>query len=84
MKSIEELEKEIKKQRKKLMRLDVDEISRLNDKMVTLDILKKILGLIDKDIKFQRTKLTNDFEKDKPIKWRIVGMEELKLRIRGK
>ncbi len=39
---------------------------------------ENILRLIDKDIEYQKSKLTGDFEKDKPTKWRITGMEYLK------
>ncbi len=42
---------------------------------------KEILKLIDKDIEYQKTKLVGDFEKDKPIKWRIVGFKNLRSRI---
>ena len=39
---------------------------------------ENILKLIDKDIKYQKTKLIRNFEKDKPINWRITGFEYLK------
>ncbi len=39
---------------------------------------ENILKLIDEDIKYQKSKLTGDFEKDKPTQWRITGMEYLK------
>ena len=43
------------------------------------DFLKEdILKLINKDIEYQKTKLTGDFEKDKLTNWRITGMEYLK------
>jgi len=35
---------------------------------------------INKDIEYQKSLLTGDYEKDKPIKWRITGMEALKRR----
>ena len=39
---------------------------------------ENILKLIDGDIEYQKSKLTGNFEKDKPLKWRITGMEYLK------
>lgn len=38
----------------------------------------KIIKWIDDDIHFQSKRLVNDFEKDKSIHWRIVGMKHLK------
>jgi len=37
----------------------------------------KIIDFIKQDIKYQETHLCFDFEKDKPIKWRIEGMNNL-------
>ena len=37
----------------------------------------KIIGLIKQDIAYQETKLKYDFDKDKPIRWRIEGMNSL-------
>jgi len=39
---------------------------------------EEIKKAIDRDIEIQEGQLTGDFEKDKPIKWRITGMEALK------
>jgi hypothetical protein len=42
-------------------------------------VKKKVVErLINNDIEYQRTKLVGNFEKDKPIYWRIFGMEKLK------
>jgi len=81
METIKQLKKETKK-------LNIDENRRAGKTTRSyfefkIQTLKEVSNLIDEDIKFQRSKLTNDFEKDKSIKWRIVGMEELKLRIEG-
>ena len=40
-----------------------------------------LIKLINTDIEYQKTKLTGDFEKDKPIKWRIVGFKDLKKKL---
>jgi|SRR6056297_4249019 len=45
------------------------------------DERERIKKEINKDIEYQKSLLTGDFEKDKPIKWRITGMEALKKRI---
>jgi len=43
------------------------------------EVLKEdILKLIDEDIKYQKKKLTGNFERDKQINWRITGFEYLK------
>ncbi len=46
---------------------------------------ENILELIDEDMAYQRSKLTGNFETDKPIdkpiKWRIVGFEDLKKKL---
>ena len=41
-------------------------------------MLKKVYKEINKDIEYQKSLLTGDYEKDRPIKWRITGMEALK------
>ncbi len=46
-----------------------------------LHSLKEVLVLISKDIEYQKTKLTGNFKKDKSIKWRIIGFEDLKKKI---
>ncbi len=43
--------------------------------------IKEILGFIEEDIKHQESKLTGDFEHDKPIQWRIVGMKNVRDKI---
>lgn len=43
--------------------------------------IKDVLKLIEEDIKYQEEKLQGDFELDKPIRWRIIGMKALKERI---
>jgi len=40
--------------------------------------VKEILDEIEKDISYQKTHLTGDFEKDKPINWRIEGLKRKK------
>lgn len=40
--------------------------------------IKDIIKLIDEDIKYQNKLLVGNFEKDKPIHWRIIGMKRLK------
>ena len=42
------------------------------------DMLSDVFELIEQDINFQKTRLENDFEKDKAINWRIQGLEWLK------
>lgn len=53
-----------------------------------MKIKEKILGLIDKDIEFQKTFIVKEekessvtYEKNKPFRWRIEGMEALKKKI---
>ncbi len=53
----------------------------LLDSSSTLCESDKIITWINEDIKYQKSKLVNDFEKDKPLKWRITGMEFLKNKI---
>jgi len=49
------------------------------------EILKEnILKLIDEDIKYQKKKLTGNFERDKQINWRITGFEYLKKELNSK
>ena len=50
-------------------------------KYIKIQTLKHIVKLINEDIEYQKTKLTGEF--DKPIKWRIIGMELLKSQIEG-
>ncbi len=42
---------------------------------------KKIILMIREDIKFQESRLKDDFEGDKPTRWRIVGMKSLMERL---
>lgn len=43
--------------------------------------IREILELIDDEIEYQEKSLRGNFELDKPIKWRITGMKELKDKI---
>lgn len=43
--------------------------------------IKEILKLIEEDIQLQEELLQGDFELDRPIRWRIIGMKALKDRI---
>ncbi len=45
---------------------------------------KEIIELIDNDVEYQKKRLTGNFKTDKPIKWRIIGFEDLKKRIQQK
>ncbi len=38
----------------------------------------EINSIIEKDIKYQKSKLTGDFEKDKAINWRLAGWDYFK------
>lgn len=42
-----------------------------------------IIRIIEKDIEYQKTKLQNDFHKDKALSWRITGMEFIIQKIRN-
>ena len=46
--------------------------------------MEEILVLIDEDIDFQTQQLHGNFEEDKAINSRIIGMEALKIRIISK
>ena len=46
-------------------------------KQNTKHTISEIIDFIKQDIKYQETHLCFDFEKDKPIKWRIEGMKSL-------
>lgn len=43
--------------------------------------IKEIVEMIDQDMAYQKIQLTNGFEADKSIHWRIIGMEALKKKI---
>ena len=43
-----------------------------------------MIKLIEEDIKFQQSRLKQDFEKDKAVEWRIIGMKNLKSEITAK
>jgi len=50
--------------------------------------INKIIEIIDEDIKYQMTKIIKEekesslnFEKNKPFRWRIIGMEHIKKEI---
>lgn len=45
------------------------------------DFADEVLKAIDKDIEYQESKLTRSFLADKPLKWRIIGMNYLKQEI---
>ena len=44
-------------------------------------ILQLVKEEIDWDIEHQEAYLKNDYETDKAIKWRVIGMNALKLRL---
>lgn len=46
------------------------------------EVEKVIEKEIKEDIKYQEGKLTRNFNKDKPLKWRIEGMKHLLIRIK--
>lgn len=46
--------------------------------------IKEILDEIEKDISYQKTYLAGDFERDKPINWRIEGLKRIKEIIKQK
>lgn len=52
----------------------------LNAKNILGDLndSKDLEKIIDEDIAYQKKQLIGDYEKDKPIKWRIEGFELLK------
>jgi len=45
---------------------------------------KEVEEIINEDIKYQTTKLTGNFEKDKPIHWRLKGYKFLKQKFKEK
>ncbi len=47
-------------------------------------ILAEVNKVIDEDIKYQKSKLKGNFEKDKPFKWRIEGCNYIKQKIKIK
>ncbi len=63
-------------QEKKLIDLD----PRIKKIIILIEkkILSKIKKVIKKDEKYQKSKLTGNFEKDKPFKWRLEGYKYLK------
>ena len=46
--------------------------------------LAEVRKVINKDIKYQKSKLEGNFEKDKPFKWRIEGCNYIKRQIKIK
>jgi len=40
--------------------------------------IASVCKIINKDEKYQKSKLTGDFEKDKPINWRLEGYKHIK------
>jgi|AntAceMinimDraft_17_1070374.scaffolds.fasta_scaffold28194_5 TRAP-type mannitol/chloroaromatic compound transport system substrate-binding protein len=92
MKNIQKLKEEIKKinktHRKEAERLMINplEDNNWNDTIeleTGIKTLQEVCKEIKKDIKYQKTKLKGDFEKDKPIAWRIIGFKNLLKLIEG-
>ncbi len=56
----------------------------LKAKIILEDLIKSedLEKMIDEEIKIQKKQLKGDFEKDKPIKWRIIGFEKFKEKIK--
>jgi hypothetical protein len=79
-KNIKQLEEEIEELRKENSEGDGLVTMELKDR---LDQTKGIIKIINEDIKFQKSQLKKDFEKDKPIQWRITGFESLKQKLNG-
>ena len=49
-----------------------------------IQTLKEVLKLIEKEIEYCKSKLTETFEGDKSWNWRLVGYQELIKQIEGK
>ena len=59
------------------------EIGELEQDLEKAESLKnKICKLIEQDIEFQKKQLKGDHEKDKAVKWRIMGFEALLKKIK--
>ena len=54
----------------------------VNIKMVKeAEILAEVGNVIDEDTEYQESQLTGDYEKDKPIKWRLEGYKHIKQKL---
>ena len=78
----------IKQINKKIENLNIDQNRRVGKTTKSylefqIQTLKEVLKLIDKDLKYQKSKLTGNFVNDNSIKWRIIGMKKLKSDIKG-
>ena len=83
-KTIKELEKKKKKLETRFNEVELGSSGEYLEVEAELKQTKEICKMIEEDIAYQKTKLTGDFEKDKTIKWRIIGFEELLNKIKGK
>ena len=57
---------------------DIESTTRKMIKEALLIQRKSFLDIIDKELKYQKKYITGNFDKDKPIKWRIEGYKVLK------
>ena len=65
-----------------IFQTDIDNAQAGSDwEIILRETLAEVRKIIDEDIKYQKSKLEGNFEKDKPFKWRIDGFNYIKRQI---